>query len=112
MWLAVGWYLLTVVLGFLTAVIFAVGGIVGFFVVPFPIATLLLGLAMLRGPSNTALVVSAVLAAFLTAVGVAAFVRGSQGMPWLDATVLALAAATFALSLRAWFRGRRKITDA
>jgi hypothetical protein len=110
LWLAFCWSLLTVVLGFLTAVIFLVGGFAGFFVVPFPIATLVLALAMRRGPSNGVLVGSAIVAAFLTAVGVAAFVRGSQGMPGLDAAVLVVAAATFALSLRALLHARRGTT--
>jgi len=103
LWLAFGWFLLTVVLGFLTVVIVVVFGIYPavFFYLPFPVGALLLAVAMLRGPSTRVLVVSALLAGLLAAVGVGAFIRGSQAMPWVDTALLGIAAATFALSVRA-----------
>jgi len=106
--LAFGWFLLTVVLGFLTVVILVVFGIqLAVFYLPFPVGALLLAVAMLRGPSTRVLVVSALLTGFLTAVGVGAFMRGSQAMPWVDTALLSIAAATFALSVRAVMLTRR-----
>jgi hypothetical protein len=108
-WLAFGWFLLTVVLGFLTVVILVVFGIpFALFYLPFPVGAILLTVAMLRGPSTRVLVVSTVLAGFLMAVGVGAFMSGSQAMPWLDTAVLGIAAATFALSMRAVMVTRRR----
>lgn len=109
LWLAIGWVLLTVVLGFLWVVIVTVFGIhpVFFFYLLFPVGAALLAVAMLRGPSARVLVVSALLAGLLTAVGVGAFMRGSQAWPWVDAALLAIAAATFALSVGAVMLTRR-----
>jgi len=108
LWLAFGWFLLTVVFGFLTVVFFYWGGIqFAIFFLPFPVGALLLAVAMLRGPRTRVLVVSALLAGFLTAVGVGAFMRGSQAMPSLDAAVLGIAAATFALSVGALMLTKR-----
>jgi hypothetical protein len=108
LWLAFGWFLLTVVLGFLTVVMLVVFGIdPAVVLLPFPVGALLLAVAMLRGPSTRVLVVSALLAGFLTAVGLGAFMRGSQAMPWVDTALLAIAAATFALSMRAVMVTRR-----
>ena len=109
LWLAIGWFLLTVIIGLVWVVILAFIGIhpASFIYLLFPIGAFLLAIAMLRGPSTRVLVISALLAGVLMAVGVGAFIRGSQAWPWVDAALLAIAAATFALSVRAVVLTRR-----
>jgi hypothetical protein len=110
-WLAFGWLLLTVVVGFLTVVILVGFGVqFAVFFLPLPVGALLLAVAILRGPSTRVLVVSGLFAGFLTAVGVGAFIRGSQALPWADAAVLGIAAATLVLSVRAVMLTRRGVT--
>lgn len=104
-WLALGWFVLTFILAFLTVVVVTVfGGVVALVGGPFTVGALLLGFAMLRVPGRRVLVISVILAGILTVVGVGAFLRGSQAMPSLDAALLVIASAVLALSLRTLVR--------